>query len=139
MTQSKTLDMKRVKDLFMHSGFCLFTLMLFSWHIYASPKNPYQDEKVIPMLENPMSVEYLKKNLRKSHPRLVLNAKIEKNLKKKMETDPVTQNMYQAIQLNAADIMQRPLLERVKIGRRLLGTSREMLWRTRQPVSVCLA
>jgi hypothetical protein len=81
------------------------------------------------MLENPMSVQYLKKNLRKSQPRLVLNAKIEKNLKTKLKSDPVIQNMYKAIQLNTAKVQERPLLERRQVGRRLLGVSREMLWR----------
>ncbi|MCD6597617.1 MAG: heparinase II/III family protein [Bacteroidales bacterium] len=86
-------------------------------------------EKEIPMLDNPMSVQYLKKNLRKSQPRLVLNSTIEKNLKKKLKTDPVIQNMYKAIQLNAAEIQTKPLLERIKTGRRLLYVSREMLYR----------
>lgn len=83
----------------------------------------------MPKLENPMSVEYLKKNLPKKGPRLVLNKEIEKNLKKKLKTDPVVQNMYEAIKLNAADIQKEPLLERVVVGRRLLSTSREMLYR----------
>lgn len=86
-------------------------------------------EKEIPMLENPMSVQYLKKNLRKSHPRLVFNSSIEKNLKKRMKTDPVLQNMYKAIKLNADEVFEKPLLTRNVVGRRLLGTSREMLWR----------
>ncbi len=87
------------------------------------------EEKEIPMLDNPMSVQYLKKNLRKSQPRLVLNSTIEKNLRKKLKTDPVVQNMYKAIQLNAAEVHTKPLLERIKIGRRLLSVSREMLYR----------
>ena len=99
----------------------LFAMLIVTGVTYA------QDD--IPMLENPMTVQYLKKNLRKSQPRLVLNSKIEKNLKKKLKTDPVIQNMYMAIQLNAAEVQQRPLLERRKVGRRLLGVSREMLWR----------
>lgn len=99
----------------------LVAMMIISGAAYAADD--------IPMLENPMTVQYLKKNLRKSQPRLVLNAKIEKNLKKKLKTDPVIQNMYKAIQLNAAEVQQRPLLERKKVGRRLLGVSREMLWR----------
>lgn len=86
-------------------------------------------DKEIPMLDNPMSVDYLKKNLRKSQPRLVLNAKIEKSLKKSLKTDPVVQNMYKAIQLNAEAIFSEPLLTRNMVGRRLLGTSREMLYR----------
>jgi hypothetical protein len=80
-------------------------------------------------LENPMSVQYLKKNLRKSTPRLILTPSIEKQLKKKLKTDAVVQNMYKAIQLNAEQIQQEPLLTRNVIGRRLLGTSREMLYR----------
>jgi hypothetical protein len=121
--------MKRIHVRFRHSGFFLSTVVIFSWNIYAGPKMPYPHQKDIPSLDNPMSVQYLKKNLRKSQPRLVLNARMEKNLRKKLKTDPVIQNMYQAIQLNAAGIMQQPLLERIKIGRRLLSTSREMLWR----------
>ncbi|AEE49780.1 heparinase II/III domain-containing protein [Haliscomenobacter hydrossis] len=82
-----------------------------------------------PKLENPMSVQYLKEKLRKKSLRLVLNADIEKELKKKIETDPVIKNMYQAIRLNAQAIPQKPLLERVMEGRRLLAISREMLYR----------
>src|SRR5210317_415235 len=83
----------------------------------------------MPRLDNPMSVNYLKKNLRKTHPRLVLNSKTEKNLRRKLKTDPVVQNMFNAIKLNAEEIMDQPYLERNLIGRRLLGTSREMLYR----------
>jgi hypothetical protein len=51
----------------------------------------FTQEHFVPMLENPMSEEYLKKNLRKSQPRLVYNAEILKDLKKKLKTDPVLQ------------------------------------------------
>ena len=87
------------------------------------------DEHEPKKLDNPISVKYLKKNLRKSQPRLVLNSKIEKDLRKKLKSDPVVQNMYKAIQLNAAEVQKKPLLERKKIGRRLLSVSREMLYR----------
>ena len=80
-------------------------------------------------LENPMDVQYLKKNLRKNSPRLILTPAIEKQLKKELKTEPVVQNMYKAIQLNAQQIQNEPLLERKMVGRRLLGTSREMLYR----------
>ncbi|NQU52877.1 MAG: heparinase II/III family protein [Bacteroidetes bacterium] len=86
-------------------------------------------EKEIPMLDNPMSVQYLKKNLRKSQPRLVLNSTIEKQLKQKIKSDPVVKNMYAAVKLNAEKAAEKPLLERKLEGRRLLGVSREMLWR----------
>ena len=86
-------------------------------------------EGAIPTLENPMSVAYLKANLEKKSPRLVLNRDIEKDLKKKLKTDPVLQNVYKAIRLNADKVRQEPLLERIQIGRRLLSVSREMLYR----------
>ncbi len=89
----------------------------------------FAQEKEIPMLDNPMSVQYLKKNLRKSQPRLVLNSTIENGLKKKVKSDPVVKNMYAAIKLNAEEASSKPLLKRELEGRRLLGVSREMLWR----------
>lgn len=83
----------------------------------------------IPKLENPVTRQYVKKNLIKSHPRLVLNSAIERELKKKIKSDPVVRNMYEAIRVNAATVYDKPLLERIQIGRRLLSVSREMLYR----------
>lgn len=83
----------------------------------------------VPKLDNPMSVQYLKKNLRKSHPRLVLNSSIEKELKTKIGTDSVVRNIYHAIKLNAEQIHEKPFLERIQTGKRLLSVSREMLYR----------
>jgi hypothetical protein len=83
----------------------------------------------IPKLENPFNRKYLQRNLRKSYPRLVLNSAIEKDLKKKIKSDPVVRNMYAAIKLNAESIYDKPLLQRIQIGRRLLSVSREMLYR----------
>lgn len=87
------------------------------------------DKQSIPKLQNPMTLQYLKKKLRKSQPRLVLNSSIERNLRNKLKSDPVVQNLYKAIQLNAAEIQNQPFLERIKTGRRLLSVSREMLYR----------
>jgi hypothetical protein len=89
--------------------------------------NPENDDPV--KLENPMDVAYLKKKLRKGSPRLILTPAIEKQLKKDVKSDEVVKNMYEAIKLNAEEIQQQPLLERNVVGRRLLGTSREMLYR----------
>ncbi|MEN6455806.1 MAG: heparinase II/III family protein [Prolixibacteraceae bacterium] len=85
--------------------------------------------KEILKLQNPVSVSWLKENLHKSLPRLVLNSAIEKELQKKVKNDPVTRNMYQAIRMNASGVMKEPLLERIVTGRRLLSISREMLYR----------
>jgi hypothetical protein len=86
-------------------------------------------EKQPQKLQNPVTVDYLKKNLLKTQPRLVLNADLEKLVKTKLKTDPVIQNMYKAIQANAAAIQGKPLLERKLEGRRMLDVSREMLYR----------
>ena len=103
----------------------LFFLAIFISAVVqaSSPENE------IPKLNNPVSVQYLKTNLRKSQPRLVLNSALEKLVKSKLKTDPVVQNMYKAIQLNTEKILNKPFLERKLEGRRLLGVSREMLYR----------
>lgn len=109
------------------SAFFLFTPLAV---IMGDVKTSFSKETGdIPKLENPISVKYLKKNLRKSHPRLVLNSSIEKDLRNKIKNDPVVKNMYTAIKLNAENIYGQPLLERKQIGRRLLSVSREMLYR----------
>ena len=106
-------------------------LFIFLVCLYSSPVFSFDniEDDNIPKLKNPITVQYLKKNLRKTSPRLVLNSKIEKQLRKKLQTDPVAKNMYEAIKLNADEIFNKPLLERQMTGRRLLGISREMLYR----------
>lgn len=122
--------------LLMHNKLLLcFLIFAFPLVLSASPDriNTEPESEVVnndPIkLDNPMSVQYLKKNLRKNTPRLILTPSIERNLKKDLKNDPVVQNMYKAIQLNAQEIQTKPLLEREVIGRRLLATSREMLYR----------
>ena len=88
--------------------------------------NSYDD---FPKLENPVSVNYLKKNLRKTHPRMILTPSILQNMRKEVKTNPLVKNYYEAIKLNAAEILKQPLLKRVLTGRRLLSVSREMLYR----------
>lgn len=107
----------------------LFCFLLFVPAFSAGINTQANDENEIPKLQNPISVQYLKKNLRKSQPRLVLNSSIEKVLQKKLKTGTVVQNVYQAIKLQAGEVQKEPLLERVVVGRRLLATSREMLYR----------
>ncbi len=102
----------------------LLALMLLV--VYSSPKTA---ETEIPALENPMSVQYLEDHLLKAQPRLVLNPENDKILRAKLETDPVVQNMYSAIKLNAERILDEPVAERIVTGRRLLSVSREVLYR----------
>ena len=104
-------------------------LFIFSFCLlFAGPSFAQQNDN-IPKLDNPMSVSYLKKNLKKSHPRLVLNSSIEGNLKKKIKSDPIVKNYYESIKFNAESLMDKPFLERIVTGRRLLDVSREMLYR----------
>ncbi len=103
-------------------GMCCALLQVMA----VDPDHPKPDP---PKLKNPISVKYIKSNLRKTSPRLILTPAIEKRLKAKMKSDPVVKNYYAAMKLNAARILKEPLLTREMVGRRLLGTSREMLYR----------
>jgi hypothetical protein len=94
----------------------------------------FSEENRIPKLDNPISVAYLKKNLRKSQPRLVYNPTIEKNLRKKLKTDPILQNIYQSIKYNAGMVMEKELItvnipDNPRSQRNQLGISRDFLWR----------
>ena len=85
-------------------------------------------------LENPMSVQYLKKNLRKSQPRLVLNPALEKNLREKLKSDPLIQNIYKSIQYNAESVLAMDLItvdipDNPRSQRNQLGISRNFLYR----------
>lgn len=53
----------------------IFISVLMIFFVYL---NAIAQEKEIPKLDNPMLVGYLKKNLQKSQPRLVLNSVTEK-------------------------------------------------------------
>jgi hypothetical protein len=101
-------------------------LLVFAWAVSPLAAETTLD---LPRLDNPMSEEYLHKNIRQSHPRLVFTPAILEDLKIKLKSDPVLQNMVAAIRLNADQILEQPLLDRKMVGRRLLGTSREMLYR----------
>jgi hypothetical protein len=94
----------------------------------GQPQHSSETEEPV-KLDNPFSVSYLKSHLSKSTPKLILTPAIEQNLKQKIKSDPVTKNYYDAMKLNAARILKQDLLTRKMEGRRLLGTSREMLYR----------
>lgn len=81
------------------------------------------------LLENPMDVRYLRQHLREGQPRIILTPEKVRELRSSVESDPVVRNVYEALKLNADHIQTKPLLERNVVGRRLLSTSREMLYR----------
>ena len=88
-----------------------------------------ESEATLVKLDNPITEEYLKDHLPKKGPRLILNKEIRQHLLKEVETNPLVKNYYEAIKLNAREIMTKPPLERIQTGRRLLSISREMLYR----------
>ena len=74
-------------------------------------------------LNNPMTVEYLKKNIRKQSPRLILTSDIERTLRKKLNTDPLVKSFYEAIKSDAASILSLPLPERVIRDKKRMNTN----------------
>lgn len=91
-------------------------------------------QKVPPPLENPITVSYLKNKLRKASPRLVLHEDIEKQLRQKLDTDPVIRNMYEAIRLNAESVFELPIINldipmEERSQNNQLDISRDLLYR----------
>lgn len=85
--------------------------------------------KKINKLENPFTVRYLKKNIRQKSPKIILTPKIEKELKRRLKTDPVLQGYFQYLKNESERILKEPLLKRELQGFRLLFVSREMVER----------
>ena len=114
--------------------FIILFMLLFAVVI---PMNVYSGENITmnispdnsPKLENSITVGYLKRNLKKTHPRMILTPSIVRKLKKDVRTNPLVKNYYEAIKLNAAKIQKKPLIKRIITGKRMLSVSRDMLYR----------
>ncbi len=106
----------------------LFIILLFTG-LLTHAQESYTPKDIAYKIENPLSAQYIKSKLSKASPRLILTPAIEKELKKKLSSDQIVKNYFEAIRLNSAQILNQPVLTRNVIGRRLLGTSREMLYR----------
>lgn len=111
--------------------FCLFTVLTVSKQAFAQSS---EVDNASYQLENPISVEYLNKNLVKESPRLVLNKKIEKHLRQKLKKDSVTISIYESIKYNAALVMEKDIItvdipDNPKSQKNQLGISRDFLWR----------
>lgn len=94
----------------------LFLTLIFSFLLGFIVPNPAgaqrnsSNEDSSYRLDNPISVNYLKRKLRKATPRLILNPQVEDNLKKKLKTDLLIQNVYEAIKLNAQSVFNKPII-----------------------------
>lgn len=82
-----------------------------------------------PKLENPVTVEYLKKNISHKTPKLILTPAIEKEIRQKLKTDSLVQRYFIYLQKQAGSILEKPLLKHELEGFRLLAVSREMVER----------
>lgn len=105
---------------------CLFVFFIFVKPVFA------QSEPA--KLENPVTVQWLTKNLQKQSPRLVLNKETEKNLREKLKSDPLVQNIYKAIKYNAGEVLKKELItldipENPTSQKNQLGISRDFLFR----------
>ncbi|MBI0400389.1 heparinase II/III domain-containing protein [Cyclobacterium marinum] len=104
----------------------IITVLLWSPLVAAFPEHVEMDTV---KLENPITVKYLKRNLKKSGPKLALSPALLRNLKKKIKNDPLVENYFLALKADADRVINQPVLTRNVIGRRLLGTSRDLLHR----------
>ncbi len=106
------------------TGTIALLISLYSPLVYSQEK-----AKDIPKLQNPFSESYLIENLKQSKPRMIYNARIVEDLKAKIKTDPVIRNMYEAIRLDAYEILDTTVIKRIKTSHSMLGISRELLRR----------
>jgi hypothetical protein len=109
----------------------LFFSFLFIFSFSFAGENQQKEEY---QLQNPFTVEYLKKNLQKQLPRLVLNREIENELREKLKADPIVQNIYQAIKFNAEQVLKKEIItldipENPNSQKKQLGISRDFLFR----------
>ena len=105
----------------------LITVLIFNFSLRGQEKAEYK-------LQNPITVSFLKKSLQKQSPRLVLNAEIEKNLRSKLKSDPLVQNIYKTIKYNAGEVLKKDLItldipENPTSQKNQLGISRDFLFR----------
>ena len=69
-----------------------------------------EKDKEIPKLQNPFTESFLKENLKLSKPRLIYNEQNINELKIKLKSDPVIKNMYEAIRIDAYEILDTSVI-----------------------------
>ena len=113
---------------------CLI-IMVLSVKVAISFSQDREENIGVP-LDNPITVAYVKKHISKKSPKLILTPEIERNLKKKLATDPIVKKYYQYLLSESERILNEPLLKRELEGFRLLFVSREMVERM---TTLCMA
>jgi hypothetical protein len=107
----------------------LLVLFLILEIFQIIPVSAGEKDKEMPKLQNPFSASYIRKYLTKSKPRMIYNSQIVDNLKDKIKSDPIIQNMYKAIRLDAYKILDTTVINRIKTTNAMLDVSRELLRR----------
>lgn len=106
----------------------ILTLAVLFFAVFR-PTGASAQEKDIPKLQNPFSVSYVRENLKQTKPRLIYTDRIVENLKIKIKSDPVMENMYKAVRMDAYRILDTAMISRVKTTNAMLDISRELLRR----------
>ncbi|WP_285058616.1 heparinase II/III domain-containing protein [Pedobacter ginsengisoli] len=76
-----------------------------------------------------ITAEWVKQNLRKTGPRLILTDEGLRQIRKAVEEDETVKTYYGYLYKNAISLLGLPVLERKLEGRRLLGVSRQAIAR----------
>lgn len=78
---------------------------------------------------NQIADQQLIKDSKQGHPRILLPAGEEKEIQDMITTDTIWKKLHLVIMDECDDIITKPELDRIMIGRRLLDTSRELMRR----------
>jgi len=99
--------------------------MIFS----ASLLLAYEDSEF--KLDNPITAEWLRENLKEETPRLFLSKRSEEKIIRTLREHPdaLIAQYYQYLKMNTDMILEKPVLTREQIGRRMLHVSREAVGR----------
>jgi hypothetical protein len=84
-----------------------------------------QDSKQLQKSDNPITSDYLLKNISKKTPRLILDKKAENAIRARLRSDPYVKSLYGSIKLRTDEILKKPTLTRIMTGKRLLAVSFE--------------
>jgi hypothetical protein len=97
-------------------------------HLFCSCSiNSDRNKNINLTLSDTIDIEYLQKNMKKSHPRMILTNDDIISLKEKIKTDSLIRHTYLLIKKEAEAILNEDIIARNMEGKRLLYTSRKFL------------
>jgi hypothetical protein len=103
---------------------------MLSFAIFGSTAlSQEMDETPLVKLHNPITEAYLTRHLVRKSPKLILTTQIEREIKRKLTSDPYLQKYFNYLKEESVKLLQQPLLKRELQGFRLLAVSRDMVER----------